>query len=78
LLLSPHICHLFDRGHISFADDGTLLVSRPLNPYVRKACGLEQPAAARPFAPEQRVHLDYHRQQVFEKTGRGRRSVTAI
>jgi hypothetical protein len=78
LLLSPHICHLFDRGHISFADNGTLLVSRHLNPYVRKAWGLEQPAAARPFAPEQRVHLDYHRQQIFEKTGIGRRSVSEI
>ena len=76
LLLSPHICHLFDRGHISFADDGALLISRHLNPFVRKAWGLEQPAAARAFAPEQRIHLDYHRQHIFEKTGGGRRSVT--
>jgi len=78
LLLSPHIHHLFDRGHISFADDGMLLISRHLNPYVRKAWGLERPAPARPFTPEQRVHLDYHRQQIFEKIGGGRRSVTEI
>ncbi|HEX2789649.1 MAG TPA: HNH endonuclease [Steroidobacteraceae bacterium] len=74
LLLSPHIHHLFDRGHISFADDGTLLISRHLNPYVRKAWGLERPAPARAFTPEQRAHLDYHRQQIFEKVGGGRRS----
>jgi hypothetical protein len=43
---------------------------------VRKAWGLEQPARARPFAPEQRVHLDYHRRHIFEKTGGGRRSVS--
>jgi putative restriction endonuclease len=75
LLLSPHIHHLFDRGHISFADDGTLLISRHLNPYVRKAWGLEQPAPAHPFTPQQRAHLDYHRQQIFEKIGGGRRSM---
>jgi putative restriction endonuclease len=66
-----------DREKLDGAN-GLLLLSRHLNPYVRKAWGLEQPAAARPFAPEQRVHLDYQRQQVFEKTGGGRRSVTAI
>jgi putative restriction endonuclease len=75
LLLSPHIHHLFDRGHISFADDGTLLISRHLNPYVRKAWGLERAALAHPFTPEQCAHLEYHRQQVFEKIGGGRRSV---
>jgi hypothetical protein len=56
--------------------DGALRASRHLNPYVRKAWGLEQAAAARPFAPEQRIHLDYHRQHIFEKTGGGRRSVS--
>jgi putative restriction endonuclease len=75
LLLSPHIHHLFDRGHISFADDGTLLISRHLNPYVRKAWGLERAAPAHPFTPAQRAHLEYHRQQVFEKIGGGRRAV---
>jgi putative restriction endonuclease len=78
LLLSPHIHHLFDRGHISFADDGTLLISRHLNPYVRKAWGLERPVPAHPFTLEQRSHLGYHRQQIFEKIGGGRRSVDDI
>ncbi|MFI4868577.1 MAG: HNH endonuclease [Steroidobacterales bacterium] len=78
LLLSPHIHHLFERGHISFADDGTLLISRHLNPYVRTAWGLERPVPARTFAPHQRVYLHYHRQQVFEKIGGGRRSVSDL
>jgi hypothetical protein len=76
LLLSPHICHLFERGHISFADDGSLLISRHLNPYVRSAWGVQQPLPARPFSTEQRVYLDYHRRQLFEKIGGGRRSPT--
>jgi putative restriction endonuclease len=78
LLLSPHMLHLFDRGHISFADDGALLISRHLNPYVRTAWGLERPVAPHAFTPQQRVYLHYHRQQVFEKIGGGRRSVTDL
>jgi putative restriction endonuclease len=76
LLLSPHIHHLFDRGHISFADDGTLLISRHLNPYVRKAWGLERPAPAHPFTlgAARRIWAITAR-QVFEKIGGGRRSV---
>lgn len=74
LLLSPHIIHLFDRGHISFADDGLLLISKHLNPYVRKAWSLERPVSPHPFRPEQRVYLDYHRAHVFERVGGGRRS----
>jgi HNH endonuclease len=74
LLLSPHIIHLFDRGHISFADDGLLLISKHLNPYVRKAWSLERPVSPHPFNPEQRVYLDYHRAHVFERVGGGRRS----
>ena len=74
LLLSPHVHHLFERGHMTFSDEGALLLSRHLNPYVLKAWGLERTAAPRAFTPQQRVHLNYHRQQVFEKIGGGRRS----
>jgi hypothetical protein len=75
LLLSPHMHHLFARGHISFTDDGTLLISRHLNPYVRTAWGLERPVAPHAFTPQQRGYLHHHRQQVFEKIGGGRRTV---
>jgi hypothetical protein len=74
LLLSPHIIHLFDRGHISFADDGQLIISRHLNPYVRKAWNLERPVQPHAFRPEQRAYLGYHRAHVFERIGGGRRS----
>ena len=74
LLLSPHIIHLFDRGHISFADDGKLIISRHLNPYVRKAWNLERPVQPHAFRPEQRAYLSYHRAHVFERIGGGRRS----
>jgi putative restriction endonuclease len=74
LLLSPHIILLFDRGHISFADDGTLMISRHLNPYVRRAWSMEHPVLPHAFRPEQRGYLDYHRAHVFERVGGGRRA----
>jgi putative restriction endonuclease len=74
LLLSPHIDHLFNRGHISFADDGQLLLSTHLNPSVSMAWGLDKARRAQPFRAEQCAYLDFHRRQVFEKWGRGRRS----
>lgn len=75
LLLAPHMRLLFERGHISFANDGALLVSQHVNPYVRSAWGLEQPLPARPFSSAQCSYLAYHRQQIFEKIAGGRRSV---
>jgi HNH endonuclease len=74
LLLSPHIEHLFERGHISFADGGRLLVSSRLNPLVIRAWGLERARPPRPFGSGQRAYLDFHRQQVFEKASAGRRT----
>jgi putative restriction endonuclease len=74
LLLSPHISHLFKRGHISFADDGALLLSRHLNPYVLKAWNLERPMQPHAFRPEQRPYLGYHRTHVFNRIGGGRRA----
>jgi putative restriction endonuclease len=74
LLLSPHIGHLFERGHLSFADDGQLMISTHLNPSVCKAWGLDKARRAPSFRAEQCAYLDFHRRQVFERLGGGRRS----
>lgn len=34
LLLSPHVDHLFDRGFITFKNNGELIISKQLNPEV--------------------------------------------
>jgi hypothetical protein len=73
LLLAPHIDHLFDRGHISFADSGELLVSPHLNPAVLGAWGLKAGRKVGAFKPEQRMYLAYHRQHVFDHEAGGRR-----
>jgi HNH endonuclease len=72
LLLSPHIGHLFDRGYISFTNDGDLLVSKNMNPVVLSAWGLTEPIKRRPFNAKQCAYLEYHRDRVFESRGRGK------
>jgi hypothetical protein len=74
LLLSPHIAHLFDRGHISFSNDGRMLISEHLNPTVLRAWGLDKIRPPQAFRPEQWVYLGFHRQHIFEKIPRGRRT----
>jgi hypothetical protein len=66
LLLSPHIDHLFDRGYISFKDEGDLLVSRVLKQSVLTAWGLAMPVNVDSFNPKQSHYLNFHRQKVFQ------------
>lgn len=73
LLFSPHIEHLFSRGHITFMDNGELLISEHLNRLVRRAWGLARARKPQPFGPEQRQYLKFHRHQVFERLTGGRR-----
>jgi predicted restriction endonuclease len=73
LLLSPHVSHLFERGYISFGDDGELLVSRQLNPAVFEKWGLASSMRAGAFTGRQRAYLAHHRQHVFEQPRVGRR-----
>ena len=69
LLLAPHVDHLFDRGFISFADTGELLVSDAIEPGIMEAWGIEQ-AECQAFLPEQCVYLQYHREHVMKKRRR--------
>lgn len=65
LLLSPHIDHLFDRGFITFDDDGSLLVSPLLADDVLTAWGIGVKRSAGVFRPEQLTYLEFHREYVF-------------
>lgn len=66
LLLSPHIDHLFDRGFISFNDDGSLLVSPQLAEDVLSAWGVTVTGSAGDFRPEQLPYLEFHRKYIFK------------
>lgn len=58
--------HLFDRGFISFADTGELLISDEVEPGIMEAWGIEQ-TECRAFLPEQCGYLQYHREHVMKK-----------
>ena len=69
LLLTPNADHLFDRGFISFDDEGRVLTSRVLNLDLdvlpRLGIHLDKPIASAPFTAKQRVYMAYHRENVF-------------
>jgi len=73
LMMSPHIAHLFERGYISFSDEGDLLVSQDLNPVVLDNWHIQLPLNVGAFRPEQCFYLEWHRREVFEQHGAGRR-----
>jgi hypothetical protein len=68
LLLTPDADHLFDRGFLTFEDDGRVLVSPVAHEDSLVRMGLD-PAALRNHGPAfstgQRAFLAYHRDSVF-------------
>ncbi len=66
LLLAPHVDHLFDKGLISFEDDGTMLVSPSLEGDVLEKWGIPSQLNVGIFRSEQNVFLAYHRSEVFK------------
>ena len=67
LLLSPHIDKLFDKGLISFEDNGVLLVSSTLDQEVLDQWSIDKHANVGGFNPGQCIYLEYHRSQRFIK-----------
>ncbi len=78
LLLTPDADHLFDRGFISFEDEGRVCISPRVDREDLRRLGFDQlvfeatgmmeaPADWRTdsFHPEQRAYLDYHRKEVY-------------
>jgi putative restriction endonuclease len=66
LLLSPHVDRLFDRGLISFEDDGVLIRSPILDSDIWEAWGLGHVENVGTFSDKQRTYLAYHRAEVFK------------
>jgi len=69
LLLAAHIDHLFDKGIISFADDGLLLISPAADVEALRAMGIpvDTPLNVGAFNAGQSAYLEYHRAEVFKK-----------
>ena len=67
LLLTPSIDHLFDRGFISFEDNGDLLVSPVAHRVSLQRMGVrtEELVNVGGFTEGQRHYLDFHRSSIF-------------
>ena len=65
LLLSPHIHVLFDKGLISFSDEGKVLVSSKLDSSILNAWGIVKGSSTGSFSKMQREFMSYHRQNIF-------------
>jgi hypothetical protein len=68
LLLTPDVDHLFDRGFISFEDNGTLLISPVTHRESLHRMGLDEALLRRNvggFSEGQRSYLAFHRDSVF-------------
>lgn len=70
LLLTPSIDHLFDRGFISFGDDGDVLISpiADCESLAKMGVQSEAPIFTGRFNSDQKYFLNYHREQVFLKS----------
>lgn len=70
LLLSPHADRLFDRGWISFQDNGDILCATALIAGLMRAWGLDPCANVGAFSDQQKAYLTYHREHVYKgRTG---------
>ena len=68
LLLSPHIDKLFDKGWISFSDDGELLCATDRAFSLLTQWGVNLPLNVGDFTLEQKRYLNFHRKNVFSPT----------
>lgn len=68
LVLTPTIDHLFDRGYISFEDDGDLIVSPVADDLTLAKMGVSRESyRPRRFNSDQKYFLGYHRKEVLLK-----------
>ena len=67
LMLAPHVDFLFDKGFITFEDDGRVKVSPVVSQETLDRLGLAEAVAAKTgaFTERQIPYLEYHRTNVF-------------
>lgn len=65
LPLTPNLDRAFDRGYISFADDGSIMISKGISLESRHALGIRPDMALRILDERIGRYLAYHREHVF-------------
>lgn len=69
ILLAPHLDAAFDRGFITVADDGAIVVSDTLGTGACAILGVDQPLRVRGLEDGHREYLPWHRERVFRSGG---------
>jgi len=65
LLLTPDYDFLFDRGYITFKDNGNVLVSQRLSTFACRVFDVRDDLQLRKVFPENKDYLEFHRDKVF-------------
>lgn len=68
LLQSPHIDHLFDRGYLSFTDDGAILLGVGCDEETLAKWQIGEGTVCGSFRAEQLPYLAYQREFILKKT----------
>jgi hypothetical protein len=66
LLLIPNYDFLFDKGYITFENNGKLIISKQLDHYACKVFDLNADIRLRNIFSENKEYLDFHRSIVFK------------
>ncbi|WP_020146688.1 HNH endonuclease [Thioalkalivibrio sp. ALJ15] len=66
LLLAPNVDHLFDRGYVSFSDQGQIMLSARLTTQAAEALCVNNDIQVGGFNSRQAAYLAYHREKVFQ------------
>ena len=66
-LMSPHVDKLFDRGWISFADDGRILIGDRNIRSILSTWAIDGNKRVGTFSKYQKGYLEYHRDKVLKK-----------
>ena len=64
--VSPNADKLFDKGFISFSDDGSLLISSQMDPKMLTKLGIAIEINVGAFTAQQKQYLAYHRTNTFK------------
>ena len=72
ILLAPHLDAAFDRGFMTLADDGAIIVADTLHHDARVLLGLNAPLRIETLADGHRRYLPWHRQHVLRRADGGR------
>lgn len=64
-LLAPHFDHLFDKGFISFSNEGAVLTSNDIAPHVLAMWQITTAINVGEFNVDQKEYLVFHRDNIF-------------